>query len=145
MSLLHGTTFENLAGGVFNIECDNNFDYGNGTETINNAGLVQKSGTTGQTTIYPNLINTGVVIVQSGTLTFDDYYYNYYGQTGMLGGTFQAEAGATLEFNAGGNLTGNFSSAAGGNIILYGGTFTPGPNLVFNGPGTNTMTGGRSP
>ena len=78
-------------------------------------------------------------LVQSGTLMFDDYYY---GQTGILGGTFQAEAGATLEFEAGGNLTGNFSSAAGGNIILYGGTFTPGPNLVFNGPGTNVMTGG---
>ena len=72
--------------------------------------------------IEPNLINTGVVIVQSGTLIFDDYYY---GQNGILGGTFQADAGATLEFAEGGNLTGSFTSAAGGSIMLVGRHFHP--------------------
>ncbi|MGA2541554.1 MAG: Ig-like domain-containing protein, partial [Verrucomicrobiota bacterium] len=140
LRLFSGSTFYNLAGAVFNIECDNYYIYyGSGPETINNAGLVQKVGTTGLSSIYVNLINTGVVVAQSGTLVFDPYYY---GQTGVLGGTFLAASGATLEFQQGGNLTGSFTSAAGGQIELTSGTFTPGPTLVFNGPGANTMTGG---
>jgi len=137
VQLLNGSTFYNLAGAAFNIECDNyNFDYNNGFETFNNAGLVQKFGTTGQTTIQPNLINTGVVVVQSGTLVFYDYYN---GQSGVLGGTFLAASGATLEFEGGGNLTGSFTAAAGGQIELTSGTFTPGPTAVFNGPGANMV------
>ena len=90
--------------------------------------------------VEPNLINTGVVVAQSGTLYFDDYYY---GQNGVLGGVFQAQAGATLEFGGGGTLSGNFSSADGGQILLTDGAFTPTPTLVFNGPGTNFMTAGQ--
>lgn len=89
--MLNGATAYNQAGGVFNIECDNYCYYNYGTETFNNAGLLQKFGTTGQTVWEPNLINTGVVVAQSGTLYFD----NYYSQTGNLGGTFLAETGAT--------------------------------------------------
>ena len=140
LTLIGGSTFYNQAGAVFNIQCDNYYIYYNtGPETLNNAGLVQKFGTTGQTPIYVNLVNSGVVVAQSGTLYFDA---NYYGQNGILGGDFQADAGATLEFGGGGNLTGSFTAAAGGNIMLVGGTFTPTPTMVFNGPGTNTMTGG---
>jgi len=138
-ALIYGSTFYNLAGGVFNIECDGYFYYYYGSEKFNNAGLVQKFGTTGRTTIEVNLTNTGVVLAQSGTLVFSDYYN---GWNEDLGGTFQADAGATLEFDAGGILTGNFTSAAGGHILLASGTFTPGPTLVFNGPGANALTGG---
>jgi hypothetical protein len=135
--MVYGGGIYNQAGATFNIECDDSLAYYYGTEVLHNDGLVQKFGTTGQTTLQLGLFNTGVVVAQSGTL----YCYDYYAAN-SLGGTFLAAAGATIDFQSGGALTGNFTAAAGGTINLEGGTFTPGPGLVFNGPGTNLLSGG---
>jgi Bacterial Ig domain/Protein of unknown function (DUF642) len=135
--LLYGNSFANLAAAQFNIECDQTMQYYYGTEIFNNAGLVQKMGTTGNTYLEPIFNNTGSVVVQSGTLIFNGYDAN-----ASLGGAFLAETGATINFSGGGDLSGNFTAATGANINLTGGVFTPAPTLNFNGAGTNQLTGG---
>ena len=67
LDLYYGFAIYNLAGAVFNIECDNTLNHYNGTEAFNNAGLVQKFGTTGVTLFSPIFNNTGSLVVQSGT------------------------------------------------------------------------------
>src|SRR5438094_8225510 len=67
-----------------------------GPATINNTGSFQKSGGTGSTAIGPAFNNNGTLNVQSGTVSF------YSG--GDSHGTFNAAAGATLNF-AGGTMT----------------------------------------
>src|SRR5947199_10166683 len=67
-----------------------------GSATINNTGSFQKSGGTGSTAIGPAFNNNGTLNVQSGTVSF------YSG--GDSHGTFNAAAGATLNF-AGGTMT----------------------------------------
>ena len=83
-------------------------------EQFHNAGVVQKDTTTGTTTfIYFN--NTGTVHAESGTINFT--------HGSDLGGTFQADSGAAINFNAGSFV---LSSA---------------PN--FQGPGLVQITGGN--
>ncbi len=70
--LTAGGSLLNALGGVIEIQSDRSMDNitGNGTESFLNAGLVRKSGATGQTTVDAHFTNTGTVEVQSGSLRF---------------------------------------------------------------------------
>src|SRR5205814_5883977 len=78
-------------------------------------GTFQKSGGTGSTAIGPAFNNNGTLNVQSGTISF------YSG--GDSHGTFNAAAGATLNF-AGGTMTleSNSTLTAAGTVSFSGAT-----------------------
>ena len=68
-----GGVFNNLAGGVFDVQNDESFhaNLGGAVPRFNNAGTFQKSAGLGTTTISVSFINTGTVLNTSGgILTF---------------------------------------------------------------------------
>ncbi|HWD19403.1 MAG TPA: hypothetical protein VHB20_08985, partial [Verrucomicrobiae bacterium] len=136
VQLLNNLTFYNELGASLNFLADQTFYNYNGGETVNNLGLIKKSGTTGVTYFDPILINNGTVEVDSGTLNF------YGNSTGaQLNGQFLAEAGGTIIFGDGGSLAGTYN-AAGGLIELQNGAFNLTAAASFVGSGTNLMVGG---
>ncbi|HWD18888.1 MAG TPA: immunoglobulin domain-containing protein [Verrucomicrobiae bacterium] len=68
--------FYNQAGASFNIYTDGSFTapYTTSGQIFHNAGLVKKSLATGPTTFYPPFINTGVLDIESGAVTFPNAY-----------------------------------------------------------------------
>ena len=103
----------NLAGGLFDIQTDEVLNNYSGSEVFSNAGTLRKSAGPGATTCYPQLNNTGLVDVESGTLALDG--------GGIIDGQFYAAAGATALFN---------------------GPFTSGLSPALTGPGTFQFTAG---
>ncbi len=83
---------ENLAGGLWNMQCDQSLydNYGGGTPYFHNAGTIIKMNSTGTTTISIPFNNGGNVVVQSGA----------------------------INFNGGGVIESNFTAAAGRRFIL---------------------------
>jgi hypothetical protein len=102
--------------GLWNAQSDDTFQGGfnGGTSWFNNFGTFLKSGNSGGTIFDVNVVfnNTGIVRVQSGTL-------------GLHGG--------------GAGSDGNFTTASGGNINIYGYTFSNG--TTFTGPGSYVAGG----
>ena len=107
---------ENLAGGLWDIQCDQSVynNYGGGGPYFNNAGTVQKTGGTGTTTFSIPFNNAGAVTGQSGTINFD----------------------------SGGIIESNFTAAAGAAIHFSSGAFSYGTVPVMTGPGAIQFTGG---
>src|SRR2546423_3607876 len=109
---------ENLAGGLFDIQNDQTLynDYNCGSSPyVRNAGTVRKSGGTGTTSINIPFYNSASVVALQGTLNLNG--------GGTLDGTFNASAGATINFN--------------------GGTFTYGATPVLSGAGAIRFSGGN--
>ena len=106
---------QNLAGALWDIQNNQNL-YNNSANGayFQNAGTVRKSVAVGTTTITIPFFNSGAVIVQQGTLSFNN--------GGTLGGSFSAAAGTSINFNIG----------------AFSYTTTP----VLTGPGTIQLTGG---
>lgn len=106
---------QNLPGGLWDIQCDNNFNAvsTNGTY-FQNSGTFRKSGTGGTTSIYIPFNNSGTVTNFSGTMQFKG--------GGNISGSFGVSSGNTIDFNAG----------------LFAYTSTP----VFTGAGTFQFSGG---
>ncbi|HEV2391800.1 MAG TPA: Ig-like domain-containing protein [Verrucomicrobiae bacterium] len=126
----------NLAGGFWNIYCDQTMTPYCGTITVlfQNAGTLQKSGSFGTTYISIPTDNTGQITALTGTLNFNN------GAT--LSGAFNVAAGAAINFS-GGNFTGGSAILSGSGLIQFsGGTLTlPSdiiPNLALNN-GTLTL------
>ena len=122
----------NQPGATFDVQ--NNQQIANiagGNPSFQNAGVFRKSAGSGTTTIGIPFNNTGLVKVQSGTLSFQG--------GGTLGGSFAAAAGAAVNF-AGGTFAlggGGVVSGGAGQVLFTGGQIT------FTGPITNfSMTGG---
>src|ERR1035437_7662981 len=65
---------ENLAGGLWDIQCDQglNNNYGVATAYFHNAGTVQKTVGTGTATFGIAFNNAGLVSVQTGTINFNN-------------------------------------------------------------------------
>ena len=61
------TTLAIAAGGTYDIIGNSNIG-ANGTAVIDNAGLLEKTDSRGQTYVYPGLTSTGTLLVASGTL-----------------------------------------------------------------------------
>jgi hypothetical protein len=70
LSLGDNAMLTNLASGMITITTDVSASLVSGNAaTIGNAGLVTKTGTTGTTTLNPTFVNTGILDVQSGTIS----------------------------------------------------------------------------
>ena len=153
----------NLAGGVFDFNNDSGGVSADGAQaSFINAGLVRKSGGTGNSRLDARFINTGSVEVQTGAISL--------AAGGTLGGSYTTAAGTTLNFDGGnwdvagtpvfggagssalaaGTLT--LTSTAIPNLALTGGTLVLAPgfqggtitNLTIEGmslAGTNVVTG----
>jgi hypothetical protein len=85
---------------------------GEASSDFENAGLLEKTGGTGDTTFYATITSTGTIALESGTLDFED--------GGTIGGTI--EGPAALEFDGGGTLLNALAFAT--NIVFGGGTVT---------------------
>ena len=108
-------TIWNQAGALFDMQCDQVVVNGNLPATFHNAGLVRKRIATGTTTFNTFFDNSGSVQAQTGTINFAN--------GGNLGGSFQANSGATINFT--------------------GGTYTLSSPPNFQGPGTVQFTAGN--
>ncbi len=111
---LNGAVFNNGANGLVDFQGDLLFynPFG-GSVVFNNAGTVQKSGGTGATTIGMTFNNNGALNAQSGTLSLT--------ADGDSHGTFDAAAGATLNFSgAPMTLESNSTVTAAGTVSFSG-------------------------
>ena len=125
----------NAQGALLNLQEDASIDissnqFGFCPPNFYNEGTIRKSGGTGTSHIYPSLINSGTVDVQSGAISFNG--------GGNLGGILQSEGSgalvlATNIYNAGLTLAGNLTST---NAFLkgaeLGGTGTISGVLTWN-------------
>src|SRR5208283_5375417 len=86
------SAFNNLAGSTFDAQADGMIVADNGSPALNNAGTFKKSAGAGTTTVAIALNNSGIVQVQSGSLSL-------YG--GTQTGIFDVAASTNLDFDAG--------------------------------------------
>ena len=107
----------NLAGGHWNLECDQTLNYRGSTTTntyFQNLGTVQKVAATGSTYFAVPFYNAGVVSAQSGT----------------------------INFQGGGIIDGSYNAVSGAAILFSGGSFSSGVAPAFSGLGAFQFTGG---
>jgi hypothetical protein len=111
------------AGAIYQIQDDTGFqDFAGNNDTVINAGLLEKTALIGTSEIQPSFANTGTVLAASGVLQFD-----------------------TVTNLAAGTLTGGTWDAAGGEILLLGGTVTTdAANIIISGAGGNFANGANS-
>ena len=120
--LLTNGTFNNLSGGVFNLQADRGLVSNGGTNAFNNAGTFRKNTTTGTSVIGIPFNNTGTVEVQTGILELNN--------GGTSSGAFNVSAAAAINF-------------AGGTKTLQAGSSISAPTstITFSGGGTTTVGG----
>jgi hypothetical protein len=125
LTTLGGGIIQNDASGTFDIASDGTIFKGSGTDGFTNAGLLEKTVTTGLTTIKVNFTNTGTVSVQTGTLEFD-------GGGSLAASAVTVAAGATLAIGGGNDVfTINGGLGSTGTFAQTGGTLSG--NLTING------------
>ena len=152
--LYNNATIDNQASGVIDLQSNAYISYnGSGAFSINNAGLIKKTGGT-LSYIYPPVTNSGTINASSGTLLFADGYTLNNTVNGIIKGTATIDIPTDVNFtNAGtfapgnspGVLTvlGNYKSTASSalNVELNGLTqgteydllAITGTNVIFNG------------
>jgi hypothetical protein len=93
LTAVNGAVWNNLAGAVFVVRSDLIFFASSGgpLSVFHNAGTLRKLASIGTTGFGLALDNTGLVDVQTGTLSIRG--------TGNTGGTFTVQGGATLDFS----------------------------------------------
>ena len=137
---LQSGTFNNQAGGVFDIRADRGINSNGGTNLFANAGVVRKSAGTGVSTVGIPFNNTGTVEMQTGTLDFGGTYTQTAGATLLNGGTLSKTSGGSINIQGGrlmgtGNITGSVSNS---------GIVSPGASpgcLSISGNYTQTSSG----
>ena len=88
------------AGGSYLLESDAGINDLYYTNAIDNAGTIRKTGGTGTSTlaVVGQLINTGTIEADSGTLLLSPTSFSQLSGSTLTGGTWNALDGATLEF-----------------------------------------------
>jgi hypothetical protein len=118
-----GGLFNNLAGGVFNIQNNNGIALSSGAPgTFNNFGLFEKSAGTGSSSFSIYFTNDATVQIQSGTVYLSPNYEQLAGATTIASNSI-LEVGVLAMFSGGtlsgvGTVSGTLSNAA---------TVAPGP------------------
>jgi hypothetical protein len=148
IGLLHGSTFNNLAGATFDVRNDLTFLFVGQAGTFQNAGTFRQSAGTGTTTFGAGglFTSTGAVQLLSGALRLSATFPN--------AGSVAIGAGATLsessDYNqtagvtdlAGGTLTANGTVAIQGGALSGSGTINGNvQNAAVVRPGSATATG----
>jgi hypothetical protein len=111
------------SGAVYLIQDDTGFqDFGGNNDTVINAGLLEKTALIGTSDIQPSFANSGTVLSTLGVLQFDTI-------TNLTAGT----------------LTGGIWDAAGGEILVLGGTVTTdAANIIISGTGGSFVDGANA-
>ncbi len=142
--------WDNKSGSSFTVVDAASIIGSSASQFINEAGATFTK--TGANTSYEewDFTNNGTVEVAGGTLNFQGSVTQITG-TNLTGGTWQVDAGATLDFPSGTNLTNNYGTiilnGAGASIpalnnlaendgsfqVLNGGSFTTAGNFTNNG------------
>jgi hypothetical protein len=138
LNLVNNTTFENQAGGIYNLEGDGGVV---GSGYFNNSGLLRKSGGNGTSSFnssfgFDNL--NGTIEVDSGTL-------NLAGSGVSSNGTFIVASGAVLDLTSVNDpyWAGLVAGSGAGTVSLRSGTLHTSPSLTLNLPdGLFQWTGG---
>ncbi len=132
-----GGTLVNEAGAIFNLQSDASSIAESGTDTLINAGLLEKTTLAGTSTIQAALTSSGTVSVTDGNLDLA-------GSAG-LSGTIDIAVGARLLLTG----TASFSGATvtgGGRVYAEGPTsitgLTVGATTIFEVTGTTTESDG---
>jgi cysteine-rich repeat protein len=111
----------NLAGGTMDVQTDASFAGVSAPGTINNAGLFQKSGGSGTSSVLVKYFNAGMTTSNSGLLSFGPTYTQTAGATRLNGGNVSSTVTMSIQ---GGVLEGTGTLTATVNNI--GGTLAPG-------------------
>ncbi|MEZ4855247.1 MAG: T9SS type A sorting domain-containing protein [Gelidibacter sp.] len=107
--LYNNAIIDNQASGVIDFQSDTILTYsGSEAFSINNAGLIQKTGGTGVSYIYPPVTNSGTINASSGELEFVDGFGLNNTVDGIIKGT------ATIDIPAAANFTNDGIFAPGG-------------------------------
>ncbi len=109
-------TFNNLAGSLFDIQCDGILGSGSSTGSFNNAGIIQKSASDGETRIGTALSNLGEVAILIGELVL--------GKAGTSTGSFAVAEHATLRFDSAYSMSDSSAIVGAGTADFSGGTVT---------------------
>jgi hypothetical protein len=136
--LFYGGTISNLAASTIAIAADVSCDDQINIATINNAGLVTKTGTTGTTTLASTFVNTGTLNVQGGIINLAGSYNLNNGTLdfGISGttnyGSINLSGAASFKGGIGVNLNGFYWPTVGSSFNLL--TYTSESGVLF----TNT-------
>jgi hypothetical protein len=115
-------TLTNASDGTIDIISNASIGHSYGSGTLANAGLLEKTGGSGASTISTYIVNSRAITVRTGVLTLAS------GGGTSTGGTFLVSAGATLDLT-------------GGNTVSYQGSYTgSGAGTVRLGSGTLAVT-----
>jgi hypothetical protein len=107
----YGSTFANLPGATLDLRSNGTWN-SDGTATLVNQGTFKKTAGAGSSVLnYLTLMNTGSVLVNSGTLDLEG--------TGTATGSFSAAAGSTLEFGHGYWGFNSLSSVSGAGTVEF--------------------------
>jgi hypothetical protein len=134
-----GSTLRNLVGATLEFVNDSGISGYQGRINLENNGLILKSGGSGFSNLeLATLTNTGALESRIGTLRIQDGT--------VIGGTYNALAGATLDFSGTVTLKGILSGNPAGTVKLNGGSVLQvltGEEAHFNfsGTGFNFNTG----
>jgi hypothetical protein len=131
-----GSLISNAPFASFSITFDGQTFAGfGGSRAFWNAGLLRKTGGTGQATISDAVYNTGTIAGQSGTLAFGNTFIQATGATLLAGGNIAAAGPLQIQ---GGRLAGSGTVAA---TVLNSGRCGPGGLLRINRNYTQTSSG----
>src|SRR5262249_32634170 len=117
-----GSTFRNLAGGVYEFRGDGGVVNGSGNNStphhFDNAGTIRKTAGNGTSRLTMfSLNNAGRIEAQTGTIQLG-------GERGVVNtGTLVVAAGAAIDLTGGGNIAykGGFSGSGQGHVLLQSG------------------------
>ena len=137
LGLANGATINN--NGTLDFQSDTGMAQDNGNAgSVNNSGTFRKSAGTGTSPVYGVLVNnTGTVQALTGTLSLAG--------GGTSTGSFNAAAGATLDFGGGTQvitLSPTSSISGAGSVSFSGGTTTIGGSGTYAVAGATVIGGG---
>lgn len=128
-------TINNQASGVIDIQSDSYAFYpGDGNaSTLNNLGMLKKTGGNATAYISSNMTNSGTISVSSGTLVFDirEKTFN--------GGVYNVTSGNTMTWNTTVNVSGTLTGAVAGNL-LWNNVVRVASAATFNFTGANALS-----
>ena len=134
-------------GGSYLFESDSGINDLYGSNVINNQGMISKTAGTGTSSLsfQGQLINTGTIEADSGTLDLEPTSFDQLSGGTLTGGTWNAMDGATLQFPAGTAITTNAGDislgGAGATIAAIAGLGSTSGSFTVTGGAGFTTTG----
>lgn len=162
--LFDTSILDNTTNGIFNIQSDVTISYSGGdAHNFNNSGLLKKTSSAGNSDIQCSFSNTGIITVESGTLTmnylakiFDAGVYNvntgcqmilgtqinvFNTLTGVLDGAITWINNVSVASNATFNFTGTTGVNWNSGFLIGGGTLTNASTINLTTNGSRYLSG----